>query len=128
MKKILLLFLLFISFSLLSFSYSKEFEQGTIYLGNGDSKNAEKYFKIAADNGDVIAYQALGLIYYDQGKTDLAKKYLQMGIDKGEPIAMYGMGIIYENEGNTNMARKYYQMAVDNGLDEASAGLERLGN
>ena len=128
MRKFLLLLLLFASFSLLSFSVSKEFQQGMTYLGNGDSKNAEKSFKIAANKGDVIAYQALGLIYYDQGKTDLAKKYLQMGIDKGEPIAMYGLGIIYENDGNIDMARKYYQMAVDNGLEDANAGLERIGN
>ena len=51
-----------------------------------------------------------------------------MGIDKGEPIAMYGLGIIYENDGNIDMARKYYQMAVDNGLEDANAGLERIGN
>ena len=87
MRKFLLLLLLFASFSLLSFSVSKEFQQGMTYLGNGDSKNAEKSFKIAANKGDVIAYQALGLIYYDQGKKDTAAKYLKQAAANGDKDA-----------------------------------------
>ena len=128
MRKFISLFLLFISFSLLSFSVSQEFQAGTEYFGNGDSKNAEKYFKIAIDKGDILAYQALGLLYFNQGKVNLAKKYLQMGVDKGEPLAMYGLGVVYESEGSLEMARKHYQMAADNGLDMANFGLERLKN
>jgi hypothetical protein len=61
-----------------------------------DFPNAEKYYQMAADKGDIEAMNNLGCLY-EEKKKDFpnAEKYYQMAADKGDAIALGNLANLY---------------------------------
>ena len=52
--------------------------QGNSYYEEGNYEQAEKYWKMAADQGDIEAQYALGILYEDTGRADFSEKYYKI--------------------------------------------------
>lgn len=64
-----------------------QYRLGKIYLGKGKNVYAEKYFKMAAENGNTAGQVAYGLILRKRGETALGNKQIQKAADGGDEIA-----------------------------------------
>ena len=90
-------------------------------------KESAKYFKMAADNGDVFAmYQYSKKVHIDDGvKKDLNEqfKYLKMAADKENLEEMFSYAVLLDKWIETNVnkqqAAKFYKNSADKGLDHA---------
>jgi len=82
---------------------------------NIDLIEAEKYYLMASELGDVSAMFNLGLFYKNEKKNlELAEKYYLMASERGNARAMFNLGIFYQSEKqNIELAEKYYLMAVE---------------
>ena len=96
---------------------------GVLYEEQGKFEQAEKYYKLAADNGDAIAQSNLGVLYEEQDKFEQAEKYYKLAADNGDAIAQSNLGILYEKQGKFEQAEKYYKFAADNGNMDAQNNL-----
>jgi TPR repeat protein len=102
----------------------KEIDASTAYFGLGlvyfemrDYTNAEKYYLLAVEKGEINAMNNLGL-HYEKNKKDYdnAEKYFLMAVEKGEINAMNNLGIYYEEiKKDYDNAEKYFLMAAERG-------------
>jgi len=102
--------------------------KGSLYKRMSDFDNAEKYYQMAIEKGDINAMVNLGILYKNE-KKDIAgaEKYYQMAIEKGDINAMVNLGILYKNEKKDIAgAEKYYQMAIEKGNARAMVNLGYL--
>lgn len=81
-------------------STEEQVKQGNSYYENGKYDLAEKYWKMAADKGNIDALYALGILYEDADKLDLAEKYYKLAADKGDADAQYNLGVLYDDQKN----------------------------
>jgi len=90
-------------------------EAATSAYQNGDVKKAEKYFQIAADEGESRAMTNLGVLCETEYKDyEQAEKYYLMAVEKDELKAMRNLGHLYQTEyKDFGKAEKYYLMAVE---------------
>ena len=88
--------------------------------GRGVEKNrkkAKKYFKKAAENGQIFGYGLIGMMYYEEQKYKKAFKYLKMSGKVGDCTVftlaeMYQKGLYVKK--NLKKAVKLYEYIVDN--------------
>ena len=102
--------------------------KGSLYKRMSDFDNAEKYYQMAIEKGDINAMVNLGILYKNE-KKDIAgaEKYYQMAIEKGNARAMVNLGYLYMNEKKDIAgAEKYYQMAIEKGDTRAMINLGYL--
>jgi len=93
---------------------------------------AEKWYRLAADQGDSFAEENLGRAYFTRGKSGkvdykIAAKYLQRSARKGLVLSQYLLGSMYlEGQGvpqNNQKAFKWMKEAATNGLPIAQNDL-----
>ena len=96
---------------------------GSIYLQNGNIKNALRYLKIAQtrNNNIHIVLNNLGAAYAKTGKDREALKSWEQALksNPGIPEIHVNMGVIYEKTGKKKKARAAYRKALE--LDESNA-------
>jgi tetratricopeptide (TPR) repeat protein len=96
---------------------------GSIFLKNGNMKNALKYLKIARtrDNNMHIVFNNLGVASEKAGKNNQALKFWKQALKKnsGLPETHVNMGVVYEKLGKKKQAIVSYQKALE--LDETNA-------
>ena len=88
--------------------------QGNSYYEEGNYEQAEKYWKMAADQGDIEAQYALGILYEDTGRADFSEKYYKMAADEGLKDAQYNLGLFYSDQGRKELSKKYKDMVENN--------------
>ena len=105
------------------------FSLGQLYFLEKNYNEAMKWFRKAADNGDVSAQQCLGLCYKDgYNNYDEAMKWFRKAADQGDMYGQFWLG--YCNEyyiKNTTEAIKWYRMSANQGYEHAKEALKRLG-
>ena len=98
---------------------------GSIYLKNGNIKNARRYLEIAqassANNNMHIVFNNLGALSAETGKNRQALKFWKQALNKnpGLPEAHINMGVVYEKIGQKRKAVAAYQKALE--LDDSNA-------
>ncbi len=102
-----------------------QYSLGTIYYyGEGVKKDvaeAIKWFRKAADQGDVLAQYSLGMCYHDGIKKDLVEsaKWYRKAADQGNVFAQYYLGLCYYRgdgvEKDLVESAKWYRKAADQG-------------
>ncbi|WP_068470518.1 SEL1-like repeat protein [Candidatus Protochlamydia phocaeensis] len=84
---------------------------------NQSIENAIKYFKLAADQKWVPAYQALFTFYDEREDYSEAARYLKLGADRDDAYCQQMLGIYYENGLGVALSEKnavkYYRLAAD---------------
>ena len=98
-------------FGICIFADSPELQKAISYDKANDLKNAEKYYKMAYDNGDKEAASYLGSLYNELKKYDLRDKYLKIASDNGDAWGLYMMGFVYDEKKQYDLAEKYYLMS-----------------
>ena len=99
----------------------KEFNDAAKAFGEKNYTEALRFFKIAANKGNVEAMYYVGIIYYGvetlQNYTEAAKWY-EMAAEKGNNKAMYYLGsMFFEGKGvskDYDMALKWLKMSAEN--------------
>ena len=91
---------------------------GGMHVEKSD-KLAYKYYKMAANKGDVEAVNNLGYLYYRQKNYKEAEKYFKQAADMGHANAMFGLGTLYFETGNNEEGKRYYERAAENGHETA---------
>jgi TPR repeat protein len=76
---------------------------------------AERYYQMAIEHGDLIAPTNLGNMYTEQKKYDLAEQYYLVAIKKGSIMAINNIGMLYHTQKKYDHAEQYYQMAIEHG-------------
>lgn len=89
------------------------------HYDNNNFDDAEKYYIIAADKGEIIAMHNLAAYYHLKTKEfEKCKKYYKMAIDKGYYPSMGNFANYYEYEKkNFDEAEKYHLMALEHDPD-----------
>jgi len=91
----------------------KYFVLGLAHQNLNDLINAEKYYLLAIEKGDIDALNNLAILYDCQAKADEAEKYYLLAIDKGVMDALYNLALLYQNQGKAEKAEKYYMFAIE---------------
>ena len=102
---------------------SNNFDLGTIDRIQRIYSEAEKYYLLAIDKGQVGALFNLGNLYVNKQKFVEAEKQYLLAIEKGHIGAMYNLGLLCANQGKFAEAEKYYLMAIEKGDVEAMYNL-----
>ncbi|MBT3367019.1 MAG: tetratricopeptide repeat protein [Nitrospina sp.] len=96
---------------------------GSIYLKNGNMKNALRYLKVAQtrNNNMHIVFNNLGVASEKAGKDKQALKFWKQALEKnpGLPETHVNMGVVYEKMGQKKKAIAVYQKALE--LDKTNA-------
>jgi len=96
---------------------------GSIYLQNGNTKNAFRYLKIAQtrNNNIHIVYNNLGAAYAKVGQNKEALESWKQSLGKNPniPEVHVNMGVVYEKMGQKKKALAAYQKALE--LDKSNA-------
>ena len=96
---------------------------GSIYLKNGNMKNAFRYLKIAQtrNNNAHIVLNNLGAAYAKTGKDKEALKNWKQALEKNSniPEIHVNIGVVYEKTGQKKKAIAAYQKAME--LDDSNA-------
>ena len=84
-----------------------------------DTKKAFVYFKEAADKGNAVGQNGLGVMYDIDQDFVKAKALYELAANQGNAKGQYNLGFSYfKGEGvalDLSQALKYFQLAVDNG-------------
>jgi tetratricopeptide (TPR) repeat protein len=99
-----------------------------------DLNEAKKWFKMAAEQGEVQAQYRLGVLLKtveDKNQdTVSARKWLRLASEQGFADAQFHLGCMYEKaqggQKDLNEARKWFQKAADQGHGVAEISLETL--
>ena len=114
MKKLLLLVLI-IFIGAVAYSETEEYKTGLQYFYNRNTKEAEKYFKLAEEKEDTAAYRQLGRLYFYIKKLDLSEEYYKKAVEAGDDYSCYGLGTIYHIQKKYELSKEYYQLGADRG-------------
>ena len=107
------------------------FEDGNAALESGDYAQAVQWYRLAADQGNVLAQSNLGLMYQSglgvpQNDTE-ASKWYRLAADQGNAYAQSNLGFMYHNGQGVPQdyvqASKWYRLAADQGNAYAQGGL-----
>jgi TPR repeat protein len=93
----------------------KFFMNGFFFNELKNEKEAEKYYLLAIEKGEINALNNLGLLYAYQGKETDAEKYYLLAIEKGHIDASSNLGLLYKNQGKETEAEKYWLLAIEKG-------------
>ena len=104
----------------------KYFRLGLAYQNLNDLINAEKYYLLAIEKGDIKALNNLAILYKNQGKAEQAEKYYLLAIQKGVKEALKNLANLYYDQGKAEQAEKYYLLAIEKGVKEALNNLANL--
>lgn len=120
-------------------SYSKSYEAlaFTYYFGKKVESNYEmafKYFKLAADSGNLNCINIVAILYNDgQGvEKDIQKcfEYYSISAKNGNVDGLFGLAICYEEGRHVEVdyvkAIEYYKQAVEKGSNNSKTNLGRL--
>ena len=91
-----------------------------------DDKEAIKWYRLAAEQGDTRAMISLGSILFDSGGVHVrdikeAEKWYRLAAEQGERLAQHSLGLIYCHGGvgitrDFNEASKWFSLAKKQGL------------
>ncbi len=110
---------------------ASQYMLGLMYSRDDGKLNLIKsihYYKLAADQGHVIAQRSLGCRFYRGGngvEVDYQKAfyYLQLAANKGDRYAQQFLGYMYQHghgvEKDYKKAVYYYQLSINQGLSSA---------
>lgn len=120
--------------SLPSLPASEAYRKGEAAFANRDYDEAMRWYRMAADQGDVNAELSIGgLYYFGEGVTlDYAEamRWYRMAADHGSAPAQYAVGSIYEHGQSVvqdyGEALRWYRMAAAQGNTRAEVNLGNL--
>ncbi len=133
MKRFLLIFTMLIL--LIGNSTANPFDDGLIAYAAGDYKQAVKYYKLSADQGDASAQFNLGNMY-NNGRGVVqdykeAVKYYRLSADQGYASAQLNLGIMYAiGDGVLQdyiVAHMWYNLASASGNERAGSLRDKIG-
>jgi TPR repeat protein len=121
MKKIVIALLL-----LVGLAYAGAFENGVKAYKNGNYKEVVKWYKKAADQGNVLAQLKLGFMYYTgkgvRQNYKEALKWYKKAADQGLAYAQLDLGFMYIKglgvRQDKSKAKMLFGQACDNGLQK----------
>ena len=105
------------------------YKKGKFYFIQKDYEKSEKWYKMAADKGNVDAMFDLAYdIYEISNKRDinLAKKWYEKAANLGNIVAMNNLGVIYYKEGNNEKAKEWHKKSANLGASIAMNNLGRI--
>ena len=82
-----------------------------------EKTDAEKYYLLAIEKGNIISLYNLANLYRKQGKEKEAEKYYLLAIKKrdSDTKSLYNLAFLYEYQGKVKEAEKYYLLAIEKG-------------
>ena len=125
MKKLLLLVLI-IFIGAVAYSETEEYKTGLQYFYNRNTKEAEKYFKLAEEKEDTAAYRQLGRLYFYIKKLDLSEEYYKKAVEAGDDYSCYKLGKLYHIQKKYELSREYYQLGADRGDENSQYKIDIL--
>jgi TPR repeat protein len=102
------------------------FDLGTIDRVQAIYSEAENYYLLAIEKGQVGAMFNLGNLYTKKGRFEEAENYYLLAIERGHIGAMYNLGLLYTNQERFEEAEKYYILAIERGQISALYNLGLL--
>jgi TPR repeat protein len=98
------------------------------FLNNEVNKDeeAEKYYLLAIEKGEVHSLNNLAIFYKSKGNYDEAEKYFLLAIQTGNDTAYFNLANLYLNQERYEEAEKYYLLAIDKGEIKAFNNLALL--
>ena len=87
---------------------------------------AEKYYLLAIEKGDIMAFNNIAVLYRKIEKYDEAERYYLLAIEKGHFTALFNLANLYRTQGKYIEAEKYYVMAIEKGESKAFNNLALL--
>ncbi len=78
-----------------------------------DLKKAEKYWRVATEQGNMRAQFCLASFLEKSGRTEEAEKYYRMAAGHGDMLSQLYFAIFLDNSGRKEEAEKYYRMAAE---------------
>jgi TPR repeat protein len=75
-----------------------------VLLAQGNEEEAVKLLEPAADEGDAMAAQTLGLIFERRGELDRALEMQRRAADQGDHMALYNLGRLLHDRGENDGA------------------------
>jgi tetratricopeptide (TPR) repeat protein len=85
-------------------------------LSAGHADEAEELYRRAAENGDLIAANALGGLLSQRGETSEARDWYTRAADGGIEHAMHNLGVLTRDLGHQDEARTWFRRAADGGF------------
>jgi TPR repeat protein len=99
---------------------------GLLLHRQGNSAEAEHWWRKAAEQGDRDAMYILGLLLEEQGNTTEAEHWWRKAAEQGDRDAMYILGALLKNQGNTAEAEHWWRKAAEQGHLSAMTNLGNL--
>ena len=95
-----------------------------------DKKKAERLYRMAADRGDAIAQDNLGILLDAEKKCEEAFRYFALAADQGYTFAENNVGLCYSHGTGTEVdlgkARYWLERAAAKGYEQATKNLAYL--
>lgn len=92
-----------------------------MYYLQENYREAEKYYLIAAETGNIEAMTNLGGIYMMQKKYDEAEKLLLKAIEGNDSFAYNNLGTVYLKQGKYDKAKNLFLKSIEMGNIEGPA-------
>ncbi|MFE7372574.1 sel1 repeat family protein [Streptomyces anulatus] len=80
-----------------------------------DYDEAEKWFRIAVEEGDLAGLNGIGLVFEGRGSLETAARFYRQAAEGGDPTGAHNLGINLENRGASQEARKWFARAHELG-------------
>ncbi|MFH9763220.1 sel1 repeat family protein [Streptomyces anulatus] len=80
-----------------------------------DYDEAEKWFRIAVEEGDLAGLNGIGLVFEERGSLEAAARFYRQAAEGGDPTGAHNLGINLENRGALQEARKWFARAHELG-------------
>lgn len=90
-----------------------QYNLGKLYMDNGDTEKALKYFDAAAAQDNQFAQYKLGSYYLDNNEIELGLKYLDDAAQQDNEYAQYKLGIFHLKNNDTEKGIKYLLAAAN---------------
>ncbi len=109
-----------------------------IYVREQDYEKAEKYYKMAYENGDKTACAELIILYKSLKDNGKLESFLKTELEKNGTVNFrtknsskeynlaLELGTLYESQGKTDLALEYYEKAVETNSYDAKEKLNKL--
>src|SRR5215204_3229703 len=89
-------------------------------------REAERWWRRAADAGYHPAECNLGSLLYQQGQVEEAEAWYRRAADSGDHVAEFNLGNLLKDQGRVEEAEAWYRRAADAGIGHAIAALAQL--